>query len=399
MDEKEKDVNTAVEAVYTKLRDDLTRTVKEEISALNKTREVAVVADNTIDNKTGGWKNLHSFLSDVMIYGRSNGKNCSDTLKNWLDKTRAVTGASYGTAGDGGNIVPVAYATSIDELFIQKSIVMQYGNIIPQGVPIQFYPIWGDHDHSAKGSTYNGSHGGVEIQKDIAEGEEYVAQKLAVQRKSATLHKFGVALPYTVELEKWSAPGIVSLISKIAPMAISSEFDYDALNGGAVTENVRDANCAVTVSGELTLANINTMWARQLNRQQAIWVFPDTPTVFNTLQTLSLGGTANASPVYLPGNNIAGAPFGTIYGRPVVFTENWNDVDGGGFIDFSSVYIPTGGGIEQFTSEHIRFMFDEKVVKFTFFADCLPMQYEPHTPRNGSDTKSTIVLLSDGSDA
>lgn len=401
----ENEVEVAANKLSEKLVGDVTRAVKAEFAEMNKTKatEAKVLADNTLDSRTGGWRSFNDFFADIMIYGKTRGRSCSDELKNWMEKSpqldahiRAVTGASVATAADGGNVVPIAYATTIDELFIQNSVVMQYGSKVPQATEVQFYPQWGDQDSSG------GAYGGATPQAVLTEGTEYVPQKFAVQRKSATLKKYGMALPYTIELSRWSAPGIAALISQVAPLAISAEFDFEALNGiaGKVTESIRNANCAVTVSGDISIANLNYMFSRQLNKKKARWLFADTPKNFNAIQTLNLGGTANASPVYMPSNGMADQPFGTILGRPVDFTENWNDIDGGAFIDYSSIYVPVGGGgVEQYTSEHVRFMFDEFVMKFLMFADVLPIMYEPHTPRNGSDTKSTIVLLSDGTEA
>ena len=106
-------------------------------------------------------------------------------------------------------------------------------------------------------------------------------------------------------------------------------------------------------------------------------------------------GTAG-SPAYMPPGGLSGAPFGTIFGRPVIPVEQCNTVGSLGdimFADWSEYILIDKGPLETASSIHVRFQYDESVFRFVYRVDGQPTWNNELTPYKGSNTLSPFVTL------
>lgn len=106
--------------------------------------------------------------------------------------------------------------------------------------------------------------------------------------------------------------------------------------------------------------------------------------------------TVGNQPVFIPGGSFANAPFGTLFGRPIVPLEFCESLGAKGDIilgDFSEYMIVQKGGMEVAESMHVKFLTDEMAYRFITRVDGQPMHNEPITPLKGANTLSPFVML------
>jgi len=157
------------------------------------------------------------------------------------------------------------------------------------------------------------------------------------------------------------------------------------LNSGALVSAVRtDAN-------EIDSLDIGRMWARRwVGASDYVWLA--SPSIFPQLMQLTVGTT----PVYTPPGGFSAAPYGQIFGRPVIETE-YNPALGsvGDLLLMSpSAYLAIqGGSVEQATSIHIYFDTDETAFRSVYRVDGQPEWNAPLTPFKGTATTSPFVAL------
>ena len=142
--------------------------------------------------------------------------------------------------------------------------------------------------------------------------------------------------------------------------------------------------------------NIDAMWSRTWgrSRKNAVWLINQLcePQLNQMNQAVGTGGQL----VYLPPGGLSGAPYATLYGRPVIATEYSNAVGTPGditLVDLSQYTLVDKGGVQSATSMHIAFLTDEMAFRITYRVDGKPMWYAPLTPFKGGQTLSPFVAL------
>lgn len=106
--------------------------------------------------------------------------------------------------------------------------------------------------------------------------------------------------------------------------------------------------------------------------------------------------TVGNQPVFIPGGSFANAPFGTLFGRPIVPLEFCETLGAKGDVilaDFSEYMLVSKGGMEVAESMHVKFLTDEMAYRFITRVDGQPIYDEPFTPLKGSNTLSPFVML------
>lgn len=151
-----------------------------------------------------------------------------------------------------------------------------------------------------------------------------------------------------------------------------------------------------TLTNPLLYENIVKMYARLHPRSQmdAIWLVDQTLIPYLLFLSIPIG--TGGAPVYVPSNGAADAPFGTLLGRPVIFTEHTQAKGTVGDIilwDPKSYRLIEKGGFRAASSMHVAFLTDEMAFRYTYRSNGAPKWNQPLTPKNGGDTLSTIVTL------
>jgi HK97 family phage major capsid protein len=108
------------------------------------------------------------------------------------------------------------------------------------------------------------------------------------------------------------------------------------------------------------------------------------------LNLLTLGDLG----VYFPAGSFANAPEDRLFGRPVIPVEQCSALGTVGDIvlaDLSEYVMIDKGSVQMQSSIHVRFLYDEQVLKFTYRVDGQPVWNSALTPYKGSSSLSPFV--------
>ena len=123
----------------------------------------------------------------------------------------------------------------------------------------------------------------------------------------------------------------------------------------------------------LLAENVIKMYSRLLpgSDRSACWLI--NKNVLPQLFTMSLAVGTGGVPLYMPANSMAGQPFQTLFGLPVIAIEQAATLGTVGDIilaDLTNGYIlAEKGGIKSDMSIHVRFIYDESVFRFVLRID------------------------------
>lgn len=317
-----------------------------------------------------------------------------------LYDVRAVSGMSEGVAADGGWLVQEDFSTSlIKGLFDTGKLAgmcTRFGlgegkNGIKLPVP--------DETSRANGSRW----GGVQI-FHAGEAVEATKSKPKFASLRLKLEKL-IGLVYLTDELLEDVPMMEQFVS----MAFFEEFDYKMddiiINGLGAGQGlgIMNSDALVTVpkedgqeAGSIYYENILNMWTRMPARcrKTAVWLInQDAETqLFKMHMVIGTGGV----PVYLPATQAAGSTYSTLFTRPVLPVEQCQSVGSKGDIilfDPKSYVFIDKGGIKKDFSMHVRFLYDEGVLRFVYRYDSQPVFGSAITPANGTNTLSPYVTL------
>jgi len=114
-----------------------------------------------------------------------------------------------------------------------------------------------------------------------------------------------------------------------------------------------------------------------------------------TTSTSPTSGYAG-TPVWLPNNQVAQAPYGTILGLPVFPIENGSAVGTVGdilLLDLNQYVMIDKGGVQTASSIHLNFLYDETCFRWVYRCDGQPAWNAALTPKDNSNTVSPFVAL------
>lgn len=160
-----------------------------------------------------------------------------------------------------------------------------------------------------------------------------------------------------------------------------------------VTQAAEGGQTADTIVSE----NISKMWARVLPRSKSRGAWFINTEITPQLDKLALAtGSSSGQLVYMPPGGLSERPYGTIKGRPVIEIEQASaigDVGDISFLDLSWYKLISKGGVEEAESIHVRFLFNEKALRWTTRVNGAPKLKSAITPYKGANTLSPFVTL------
>jgi len=351
---------------------------------------------------TGGFKNFGHFAYEVYKAGK-NGQSAGHILTRYSDMltTKAASGMNELVDSEGGYLIPTEQSTELLNIALEASIVRPRARVIPMSSSHIEIPAMKDEDRS---STL---FGGVQVFR-TGEGGQVTGSQPAFRKIGLKLTKLTGLCYVTDEMLQDSPISVEALVMNLFPQAIAYKEDEEFLtaNGAGKPLGIQNAanNSKIAVPKEaaqvketINSQNILKMYSRAWGKNNAVWVANHN--TFPQLATMVLSVGTGGVPLWLPGNNtgLAGAPNGTLLGRPLLLTEQVptlgteGDV---GLYDFSQYLIGerSGEGLQSATSIHLRFDYGEVAFRFTLRNDGQPWWRAPLTPKNG-DTLSPFVTL------
>lgn len=212
-------------------------------------------------------------------------------------------------------------------------------------------------------------------------GEEQSADESQKKIKEADikLHKLQAKISVTDEMLE-DAPLIESIIMADAPEVIMSKINTAIISGDGVNKPLGILNSgfgfAVAKEGgqaadSVVFNNLKKLYTHALPKAKRDGIFIHNVAVEEQLIGMQLGTDPSSPSIYLPNNSIAGAPYGTLWGKPVFpmagAMPQLGDAGDIMFVDLSYYYAAVKmGGINRKISVHALWDQDKTSYKFTF---------------------------------
>ena len=360
--------------------------------------------DKIFADPKGGFRDHGELVCAIAGKGsKFYGSTHFDKLKAWHSAVNKIAGTmNEGDMAQGGYLVPVEFRDQLLQTALEASIVKSRATNIPMATNRINIPAVVDNDHSTN------FFGGIIPAKTAEHGSKGVTKPLLGQ-VSLTLHKLTGMVNVTDELLEDSPISIPPLLDAMFGGAIAFEEDDAYLQGTGVNMALGAFNagnpCLITQAIEaaqpvntILWQNIINMWSRlhPPSMKNAVWVANNE--CFPQLASMAMAVGAGGVPVWMPGNGVAGAPFGTLMGRPLFLSEKMQGLSTAGDIglgDFSQYLVAqkSGGGLQTATSMHYHFNYDEQTFRFVLRYDGQPWWLSDLTPKRGTATLSPFVVL------
>lgn len=316
------------------------------------------------------------------------------------EENRAILGMGETIPSDGGFLVQKDFSSELFTTAHDIGAVSSRTRRLPIGPNANGLKMNAiDETSRANGSRW----GGVEAFW-MDEGQTKTATKPKIRQMEWTLKKL-IGLMYATDELLMDAVAL----SAVASQAFTEEFGFqmdDAwINGSGAGDplGILNANALITVAKEgsqvndtIVTRNILKMRSRMhpSSRANAVWfVHLD---VEPQLHQLELDVGTGGIPVWMPAGGLSGAPFDTLFGRPVIPIEQCQTLGDKGdiyFADFSQYGVIDKGGIQAASSIHVQFLTDQMTFRWVLRTDGQSMWSSALTPKNGTTTTSPFVTL------
>lgn len=302
-----------------------------------------------------------------------------------------ATGANEAIPSEGGFLVTPDIAAGITEnMWGVGSVLERFNAISVSGNGLTINAI--DETSRAAGSRMGGVRGYW-----LNEGGEKTASQPTLRQIELKLKKVAALVYATDELlqdatalEGWIVNNVPNELRFMVEDSIIDGngigMPLGILRSGALVEAVRtDAN-------QIDAADIARMWAaRYVGPNDYVWFA--NASIMPQIYQLQVGNV----PVYQSGmGGYANAPYGTIFGRPVIENEYCPYLGSVGDLLLASpsqYALITKGGIQSASSIHVKFEYDETAFRFVYRVDGEPIWASSVTAFDGTATISPFVAL------
>ncbi len=312
----------------------------------------------------------------------------------------AATGLNESVSSEGGFLLQSDFSTQLLERAFETGVLASRCRRIQIGGNANSIKLPAvDETSRATGSRFGGVRGYW-----IGEATEKTASKPKFRSMELVLKKNCVLIYATDELLA-DATALQSFIEMAAPDEIGFMVDDAIVNGTGAGQplGILNSGALISVAKEsgqtaatVVFENVCKLYARMpaRNRRTAVWLINQgiEPQLFQMNVALGTAGT----PVFLPPGGASAAPYGTLFGRPVLPIEQCAALGTVGdiiFADLSSYLLADKAGIESAMSIHVRFVYDESVFRFVYRVDGQPIVSSAITPFDGGNTLSPFVAL------
>ena len=213
-----------------------------------------------------------------------------------------------------------------------------------------------------------------------------------------------MAFIYITEEAMEDMPFMSGLLSNSMATAANRLLEGACIDGDGVGKplGIRHAPNLVTVDKEsgqtemLTFKNIARMYGRILPRckTNAVWVMH--PDMAEELPFLTLPVGTGGVPVYLPPTGATGAPYATLYGKPIIETDHMAEVSKAGDIglfDLKQYMLLRKGTVKQDMSIHVEFLTAQNCFRLQLRAGGAPKGKNAVKLKNSKVLRSPFVVL------
>ena len=354
-----------------------------------------VPASPKADSRTGGFRHF----GDFALTARASAMGQEDARNRLM----AVIGMNEGVGEDGGFLVPTEFRDNImkivegeDSLLSMCDTSTTARNSVSQ--PVDITTPWGT--------------AGVQAYWE-GEGQSTTATGAKFTQNTLRLNKLMARVDATEELLD-DAPQLDNYLRVKVPEVMTSVINLAIVQGNGVGKPLGFMNSAAIVSvaketsqpaDSIHHRNLVNMMGRIYSKSwpRSRWLMhPDVwaqlPLIsFRDVGAYASTATGTAVPAYMPPSGISGAPYGTLFGRPIVLLEAMETIGDLGdiaLVDLTQYRAVTkAGGTRVDTSIHLKFDTDETVFRFIFRLAGAPWWSSTISSRDGSTTRSPFVTL------
>lgn len=313
---------------------------------------------------------------------------------------KSPSGNNESVDSDGHFLVPPTFSTAIFErIYHNDELINRCDKYTCTGNQMVFPAV--DETSRVDGSRY----GGVQAYW-FDEAQQGTTTKPKFRRLTLTLKKLMALGFVTQELQDDAMVAMDAFLTRMFGLEIAFKVGDAIVNGTGVTmpRGILNSPSLISVAKDggqaaktITALNIWNMWQRMWGpcRKNAVWLYnQDCEAQFYGMK-LDVG--TGGLPIYLPPGGISAAPFATLMGRPMIPVEFCQTLGTVGDLilwDPSAYCVLSKGTPETAMSMHLRFDYDESAYRTIFRVDGDCWWSTALTPKNGSNTLSTIVALS-----
>lgn len=304
-----------------------------------------------------------------------------------------VSGASGNVGSDGGFLIQKEFATELLDTTIEGGDLLGQCDTHEVGANADgLEVVYLDETSRATGSRF----GGVQVYRG-AEADAATAKKPRLGKWEVRLEDI-IGAAYITERLMQDAPSLQNVFQT----GFMEEFRFTAenelVNGTGAGQMLGILNAGVKVkqakesgqgTGTIFAENIMNMWTRVHPRARARGSWYYNVECEPQLQQMQIGTGTSAQLVYMPPGGLAGAKFGSIYGRPCVPIEYASGLTTEGdifFADWSRYKVITKGGLQSDESIHVRFLNNERTFRWLTRINGAPKDKLPITPFKATDT-------------
>lgn len=367
---------------------------REALNKFDRAVQMARAERGIRFDKTKHFRSFGEQLQSIYTASMSRGMEFDNRL------VRAPTGAGEVDPTGGGFLVQTDFAEAIFMIAHDMGDILSRVNKIPLGDKFNGIKIPGvDETSRATGSRW----GGVQSYWQD-EGSQPTATKPKFRMIEFSLHKL-MSLMYTTDELLQDSTALTSIASQAFSeevMFMTEDGIYEGTGVGQPLGFMKSPSL-VTVAAQngqktqtIVKENLDAMWSRLWvrSRKNAVWLVSQDvlPQLFQLNQAVGTGGEL----VFMPPGGMSGAPYATLFGRPVVENEYSATLGTTGdiaLVDPSQYTLVDKGGVQAATSMHVAFLTDQMVFRITYRVDGKPMWTAPITPFKGSNTRSPFVAL------
>lgn len=306
-----------------------------------------------------------------------------------------ATGLSEGVPADGGYLLAPQLANGLVERMYKTGEIL--GRVAQDQIgPNSNSMLYNIVDESSRA---NGSRFGGLLGYWLAEGGTKVASKPKFAQLELKLKKVA-ALCYATDELLADATALESWLNRTVPQELRFQVENAIFQGtgAGMPLGIMNSPCLVAPlrvdANEIDATDIAVMWSRRwAGVNDYVWLI--NPSVFPQLVNMVVGNFP-----LLSWGGIAGAPFATIYGKPVIETEYNPNLGTSGDIMLASLsqyQTIVKGGVQAATSIHVQFVTDETAFRFIYRIDGQPLWQAALTSFAGTYTYSPFVVLASAS--
>jgi len=393
------------EGFMLKLSDEQMRTmIRESVvagieGATGKTKEVRMAENDVEFAKTGGFRNFAHFLRDIYKAG-PDGRNSSPEMRKWTEFYHSKPTMQEGDDEQGGYLVPTEFLATLLQKQQETATIRSRATFVPMRTNSIQIPYVAESTHS--GSLF----GGIVIYRP-GEGAQKTPSKPTFSRLQLTLKKLVGLVDVTDELIEDSPISIPPLVNAMFGQAINFTEEEDFINGTGVGQalGIMASGALVTQAieggqpaGTIWAANITKMFSRlhPPSYGNAIWMA--NMGCFPQLAQLNMAVGTGGTVLWQPANGLAGKPYNTLMGLPLILTEHCQALGTTGdiiLVDWSQYLIggKPGAGIQTASSMHLYFDYDKTVFRFVLRYDGQPWWQTTLTPIHGGATQTMSPFI------